>query len=130
MKKKKKILLVNRALTNVDILRYIKNCKILHFRSVFMRDKLPRKIYKNDEKGIINLDNSCGPGTHWVAYKKHGNQIIYFDSYGNLPPPLEVRKYFKSNGQVQIYYNYNKYQTLKKRTYNCGQLCIEFLLNK
>lgn len=128
--RKKKLVPVKRALTNIDILKYINKFKISHFRGVFMKNELPSKIYRNVEKGIINLDSSYGPGTHWVAYKKHRNKIIYFDSYGNIPPPLEVRKYFKSNGHVEIFYNYNVYQTLKKRTYNCGHLCIEFLLNK
>lgn len=95
-----------------------------------MKDRLPRQIHKNLETGVINLDDSHSPGTHWVAYKKYGNKIIYFDSYGNLQPPKEVVKYFKSNGNVQIYYTYKKYQILEKNTYTCGHFCIKFLLNK
>lgn len=54
-----------------------------------MKDRLPKKIKKNFESGVINLDNNDGPGTHWTAYKKYGNNIFYFDSFGNLKPPLE-----------------------------------------
>lgn len=117
-------------LTDIDIKNYVKKFQIPHFRGVFMKDQLPRKIRKKYENGVINLDNAIGPGTHWVAYKKRGNQIVYFDSYGNLRPPREVKNYFKSNGNVQIFYNYINYQTLQKPSYNCGHLCIKFLLNK
>ena len=50
-----------------------------------MKDQLPRKP-NNIETGIINLDNSSGPGTHWVAYAIDPRGIVYFDSYGLAPP--------------------------------------------
>lgn len=89
-----------------------------------MKDQLPIKIHKY-ETGIVNLDISSGPGTHWTAYKKHGCTIKYFDSFGNLPPPLELVKYFNSNGICKIFYNYNSYQTYN--SVNCGHLCLLFL---
>lgn len=89
-----------------------------------MRNSLPRKPWKN-ESGIVNLDNIQGPGTHWVAYKKEGLQIEYFDSYGNLRPPKEIIDYFRGS---TINYNYKSYQNYN--TYNCGHLCIKFLYNK
>ena len=45
-----------------------------------MRDKLPKQPF-HTERAIINLDNSSGPGTHWVAYKKCGKSVTYFDSF-------------------------------------------------
>lgn len=92
-----------------------------------MRDNLPVKIHKN-EAGIINLDDQDGNGTHWIAYKKHGNSVVYFDSYGNLRPPLEVVKYLNSNGLCNILFNHDVYQS--SNSYNCGHLCISFLYNK
>ena len=88
-----------------------------------MRDKLPRSPRMN-ECGIVNLDISTGPGTHWVAYYKNKNHIEYFDSFGNLQPPTEIRKYLGNN----ILYNHERYQ--KFNTVICGHLCIKFLLNK
>lgn len=85
-----------------------------------MRDKLPKKPFKK-ECGIINLDSSKNPGTHWVAYGKVYNYVEYFDSYGNLKPPVELIKYLGSS----IFYNYDNLQ--RDNTYNCGHLCIEFL---
>lgn len=89
-----------------------------------MRDDLPKKCHKN-ECGVVNLDSSEGPGTHWVAYGKRGQEIYYFDSFGDLPPPKELISYFGSD--AQIYYNYLNYQ--KYGTVVCGQLCITFLYN-
>lgn len=87
-----------------------------------MRDELPQKPYKY-ECGIVNLDISSGPGTHWVAYYKNGADIEYFDSFGNLQPPLEVIKYLGH----KIKYNYNVHQTYN--SVMCGQLCLKFLYN-
>ena len=92
------------------------------FRGVFMRNKMPSGGPRNDEeRGIVNLDNASGPGTHWVAYKKRGSTVVYFDSYGNLKPPLELQRYFKN---CKIIYNTDLFQT---KSYNCGHLCLEFL---
>lgn len=90
-----------------------------------MRDTLPKKIHKI-EKGIVNLDSINGPGSHWVAYKRKNNQVIYFDSFGNLHPPVELLKYFNSNGLCTILYNYDNYQSFNSIV--CGHLCLKFLL--
>lgn len=87
-----------------------------------MKDELPERIWKN-ETGIVNLDNSSGVGTHWVCYKKIKNTVYYFDSFGNLPPPIELLHYFKR--AEKVLYNFNKIQ--KDNTIICGHLCLEFL---
>lgn len=97
--------------------------KIPNFRGVFMRDTLPPKPLQY-ESGILNLDTSSGEGSHWIAYVKHGKKVKYFDSIGQLRPPLELIKYFKRDGSVEITYNTDRYQ---KSTYNCGHLCLGFL---
>lgn len=88
-----------------------------------MRDNLPQKCHKN-ECGIVNLDVSDGPGTHWVAYGKKDDNVYYFDSFGDLPPPAELVSYFGSDDS-RIHYNYLNYQQYD--TVICGQLCITFL---
>lgn len=85
-----------------------------------MRDSLPRKPNKY-ECGIVNLDSSNGPGTHWVAYYKNKMDVNYFDSFGNLKPPKELIVYLGKN----ISYNYTQYQTYDSVI--CGHLCIKFL---
>uniref|UniRef100_A0A2S2QSI0 Ubiquitin-like protease family profile domain-containing protein n=2 Tax=Sipha flava TaxID=143950 RepID=A0A2S2QSI0_9HEMI len=113
--------LPNRPLTSEDIINNVVKLKIRHFRGVFSRDSLPKKPLKI-ECAILNLDSFYGNGTHWVCYYRFKNKVIYFDSFGNLPPPIEVQKYFKGNN---IIYNCSNFQ--KYNFYNCGHLCLEFL---
>ena len=95
--------------------------KIPHFIGVFTRDRLSARP-KLIESAIVNLDSESGTGTHWVAYKKIGKQVDYYDSFGNLQPPLEVQKYFSG---CDINFNYNRDQNYN--TTNCGHLCLKFL---
>lgn len=87
-----------------------------------MKDELPKKLWKN-ETAIVNLDNSSGNGTHWVCYKKLKDTIYYFDSFGNIPPPKELKLYFSPT--LRILYNYERFQ--RSDTVICGHLCLEFL---
>lgn len=110
-------------MTDQELRQYGKN-NIPHFRGVFMRNALPRKPYKK-ECGIVNLDNESGFGTHWVAYTIKGKDVLYYDSYGDLRPPLELIKYFGKNTCIK--YNYERFQNFN--TPICGHLCLKFLIN-
>lgn len=88
-----------------------------------MRNSLPLKPNFN-ETGIVNLDDCSGKGTHWVAYRKLGKDIVYFDSFGNLKPPIDIIRYFHP---YEIKYNHKSYQSFN--TFNCGHLCLKFLYN-
>ena len=48
-------------------MEWVKRLGIKHFRGIYSRDGLLKKIRK--ECGIINLDDIQGPGTHWVCYR-------------------------------------------------------------
>lgn len=117
-------ILPRRPLSEIDLWKYVKQFQIKNFRGVFSRDGLPKHIRKV-EKGIVNLDDDVGKGTHWVAYDKVKDKIKYFDSYGDLRPPSEVEKYLFSCGVGVIEYNYLRYQTLN--SVNCEHLCLMFL---
>ena len=84
----KNVILPNKPLNNFELEDAVKKLKIPSFRGVFLLDTLPKKPNKK-ECGIVNLDKSGGPGTHWVAWYKNGKNKIYFDSYG-VQPPIEV----------------------------------------
>jgi hypothetical protein len=109
-------------LSNEELERYGSCLKIPFFRGVFMRNGLPHKIRRN-ETAIVNLDDTNGPGTHWVCYKKLNDTVFYFDSLGNLPPPKELIQYF--GNVTNIHYNFDKIQ--KESSSVCGHLCLEFL---
>lgn len=113
--------LPQRALSNFDIKQAASD--INSFRGVFMRNKMPVRGPRLNESAVVNLDDASGPGTHWVCYIKRGDKVKYYDSYGNLPPPLELVKYF--GPRATITYNYTRNQ--KDGTFNCGHLCLKFL---
>ena len=54
-------------------MEWVKRLGIKHFRGIYSRDGLPKKIRK--ECGIINLDDIQGPGTHWVCYRNINNLV-------------------------------------------------------
>lgn len=87
-----------------------------------MRNALPKKPWRY-ECGVLNLDDYDGPGTHWTAYIKNGSRALYFDSFGDLPPPLELKHYLRGS---RIQYNHERYQQFN--SFNCGHLCLKFLL--
>lgn len=90
-----------------------------------MRNQLPKSGPNKHESSIVNLDDKDGPGTHWVAYRKIGNSVIYFDSFGDLRPPSELVKYL---GVGSVNYNYEGYQEYD--TIECGHLCMKFLCHQ
>ena len=91
--------LPNKPLSNLEIIDAAKKLSLCGFRGVFLSDSLPKKP-KLNECGILNLDSSCGDGTHWVMWFKKGKDKFYFDSYG-VQPPSELIAYLKS----PIFYN-------------------------
>lgn len=86
-----------------------------------MRDQLPKKVWLK-ECSIINLDSSTNAGTHWVCYVKNGNNVLYYDSFGDMTSPENLVKYLKN---CVIHYNIGKNQTFGST--NCGKLRLEFL---
>lgn len=58
-----------------------------------MRNFLPSDGPKLNEAAVVNLDDKNGPGIHWVAYRKTGKNVTYFDSFGNLRPPKDIINY-------------------------------------
>ena len=58
-----------------EILKHDKN-----YIGTYSKDNVP--ILKNNQSTTINLQNSYRNGSHWISYKRIGNKIFYFDSYG------------------------------------------------
>jgi len=70
------LVMPNEPLTNLEILDVVKKLKIPRFCDVFVRDNLSIEP-KRMECGILNLDDTSGNGTHWVAwYGDNGKNII------------------------------------------------------
>ena len=113
------LVLPNKPLSNIELLEAARKLKIPNFRGVSLRDILPKKP-KKKECGILNLDDTTGSGTHWVAWYKNGTEKKYFDSYG-LQPPNELIDYLHS----PILYNTEQIQP--KDQVFCGHLCLYVL---
>ena len=58
---------INKPLSNIDLLHWVRQLGIKYFRVIYRRDNLPEKIHRL-ETSIINLDHSIGRGSHWVCY--------------------------------------------------------------
>ena len=113
------LVLPNKPLSNIELLEAARKLKIPNFRGVSLRDILPTTP-KKKECGILNLDDTTGSGTHWVAWYKNGTEKKYFDSYG-LQPPNELVDYLHS----PILYNTERVQPYDQVF--CGHLCLYVL---
>ena len=105
-------------------MEWVKKLDLKHFRGIFSRDNLPQKIKK--EIGIINLDDTQGPGTHWVCYRNLDSVVEYFDPFG-LVMPNESLKYFRSSGK-HIVYSLDEIQN--RNTVLCGYWCLYYLFER
>lgn len=114
-----KVNLPYKALSNVELSAAIDNLHIPKCRGVFLRNTLPKKPWAK-ECGIVNLDDTMGSGTHWVAWYKDGHLKYYYDSYG-VQPPQELMNYLGQN----IYYSTE--ETQPRGTLICGHLCLYIL---
>ena len=110
------IVLPNKPLSNFEIEDAVNKIGLKNFRGVFLRDTLPKKP-KQNECAIMNLDDTSGNGTHWVAWFKRGNDKFYFDSFG-FPPPTELNNYL--DGDVL----YPTEQIQPRQEVICGHLCL------
>jgi hypothetical protein len=93
-----------------------------------MKDRLPKKLTiknKNGECGVVNLQDSSGPGTHWVAYyiRNRGSCAYYFDSFG-LQPPLEIRRYLSEQLIDKSGLITNQHRIQGANEVICGQYCL------
>ena len=84
---------------------------IVGFKGVLMQDE----VLPLEGCYIMNLDNSKGPGTHWVAVSM--KYIKYFDPFG-VPPPDKVKVKY-----------YNSFEIQHAMEDLCGEYCIYFLKN-
>lgn len=70
-------ILPNRPLTNFELDEAAKKLYIACYRAAFVRDEVPKRLRCN-KCGILNLDDSSGKGSHWVAWFKKGCVKLYF----------------------------------------------------
>ena len=116
--------LVIKPLSNFELMDWVAKLGIKHFRGIYSRDGLPRKIRK--ECGIINLDDIQGAGTHWVCYRNLDSIVEYFDPFG-LIMLNEALKYFNTSGKREVY-SIDEIQNIS--TVLCGFWCLYYLYER
>ena len=82
------VLMSPHPLTNFEIQKYYQNEP--RFNGVYSRDNLP-KI--KDGAYIINLDEYCDIGAHWVVLHAHNDNVTYFDSLGVEHIPKQIKTF-------------------------------------
>lgn len=83
-----------------------------------MRDTLPEMPWV-----IINLARISSGWSHCTCYYKNGNDAIYFDSYGDAKPPLELVRYLNVKKLEYTTDSIQKYDDPPI----CDHLCLEVL---
>lgn len=110
-------------LTNWDINAYYDD--ELTYGGCLSKDGL--KFLPDNKFYVINMQDSTGPGSHWVlVYDCRPDTCIYFDSYG-ISPPESIRAFMrksktKAGKKKKLVYTDSQYQELSTAT--CGVFCI------
>ncbi|CAH1107456.1 unnamed protein product [Psylliodes chrysocephalus] len=97
---------INKKAKDKELEEQQRHNKTIEGKGCFMKNELPLEPNKN-ECGILNLNNSNQNGSHWVAWFKKDDFKFYFDSFGDVYPPIELVNYF---GKDNLYYNDDRYQ--------------------
>ena len=106
--------LLNKPLSNLEIIDAAIKLSLCGFRGVFLRGILPKKLKLNECR---NLNSFSGDGTHWDMWFKKGKDKFYFVSYG-VQAPRELIAYIMS----PIFYNSERVQQIGEVF--CGHLCL------
>jgi hypothetical protein len=112
----------DKALSNIDINKYVKILKINNFRGCYMREEIKNLKSNNVECGVLNLNLSNESGSHWTCWYKTKTKKYYFNSFG-LPPPKELVDYLGSP------ILYSTFQLQGMNDQNCGKWCL-FILKR
>ena len=90
------------------------------FNGVYSRDNLTEI---KDGADVINLDEYCDIGTHWVALYVHNNHVTYFDSFGVEHIPKEIREFVDLSLSITT----NIFRLQAYDSIMCRYFCIGFI---
>ena len=115
---------INHLISNFEIMNWVEYLKIKNSKGVVSRAEIPTKV-KNIpcQCIIIYLDDTKGPGTHWVAVKITTDFVNYFDCFGLQLPQELVNLCYTFNKLYK--YESNQFQDLSSVL--CEYYCLYFL---
>ena len=108
----------NYPLSNIFINNLLKDNK--KFIGCFSKDQI--SLIDNN-KSIINLQDSNTAGSHWIALKRVRNDIFVFDSFGVGYIPIGIFKVYKNYKMIT-----NIYRIQDISSNLCGMFCVLFIL--
>lgn len=97
------------------------------FLGVYPCDLQP-VVKKSTFSVIFNTDKSKGLGKHFVAIFANGNEIIYFDPFGEKVTNKDILKFLDDNVKNRKFYC-NCTQVQADESNFCGYFCLSFLLS-
>ena len=107
-----------RPLTDFETQKYYQNEP--RFNGVYFRDNLTEI---KDRAYVINLDEYCDIGTHWVALYPNNNEVTYFDSFGIGHIPKEIIVCIDCSLSITT----NIFRIQAYDSIMCGYFCIGFI---
>ena len=114
-----------RELTGQEIYHLVDALQISNFRGVFCADEIPPPSGSQEpfekECGILNFQKHTQGGSHWTAWYKNGKDIVYYDSYGGVPPPA-LAEYLNPYGWIK-----RSVVITQQGPTECGGLCLYVL---
>ena len=123
-----------RELTGQEIYHLVDALQISNFRGVFCADEIPPPSGSKNPKsqsqsqepfekecGILNFQKHTQGGSHWTAWYKNGKDIVYYDSYGGVPPPA-LAEYLNPYGWIK-----RSVVITQQGPTECGGLCLYVL---
>ena len=119
------------GMSNCEINEYLQ--PIPNFLGVIFDDHL-RRLSKNTHGFVIvNLDDSRGPGTHWIALGIFKNTVEFFDPLGcdflNWPNlPIGLLNYIFKISFDKTVIRINRLQSSKSAV--CGLYCIFYVMHR
>ena len=111
-----------RPFTNFEMQKCYQNEP--RFDGVYSRDNLPKRnsVEIKDGAYVINLDEYCDIGTHWVALYVRKNNVTYFDSFGVNHIQKEIKAFIDCSLSITTNISRIKYDSIM-----CGYFCIVFI---
>ena len=104
-------------LTNFEMQNYYQNEP--KFNGVYSRDNLLK--IKNGAH-VINLDEYCDIGTHWIASYLLNDNVTYFNSFGVEHIPKEIKAFIGNKNIKANIFRIQVYDLII-----CGYFCIGFI---
>jgi len=99
--------------------------KDLLFKGVYSVNEITPIYLQPNESIIVNLSNNYEPGSHFIAFYRKNNTLIYFDSLCFFLLDNNLKSFILKH---KLNFEYNKIAIQDVNSSFCGYYCILFIL--